>query len=99
MYANHRPIRPQDCYSGAGKESGIEWCFSLTGRGEDVAKFIMIDEFHLTVSAPRGRPNRHYAAMRRAMDRMHFHAELRRAVRAVLRRHSALAGARITISR
>jgi hypothetical protein len=40
---------------------------------------ILIDEFHLTVSAPPGLAGEEYVAMRRALDEERFLAELRRA--------------------
>ena len=41
----------------------------------------MMEEFHLTVFAPRGLPALEYDTMRQTLDDPHFHAELDRAVR------------------
>jgi hypothetical protein len=64
-----------------------------------MSKTILLDEFHLSVRAPRGLPEAEYAAMRRTLDDKRFQADLRRAVRALFRQYPALASARITLTR
>ena len=60
---------------------------------------ILIDEFHIGVQAPHGLPEAEYEGMRRALDGLRFRADLRRAVRKVVRRHSALGKVRLLLSR
>ena len=62
-------------------------------------KFLVVDEFHLTVSAPRTLPDSAVGSIRRTLDGPRFRAALRRAVRGVFRRHPPLAAVRITLSR
>jgi hypothetical protein len=64
-----------------------------------VAKDILIDEFHLTVRAPRGLPDAEYDAMRLALDGKPFRARLRRAVRRVFGMFPALGKVRVKLSR
>jgi hypothetical protein len=64
-----------------------------------VAKTILIDEFHVSIRAPRGLRDAGYAAMRRTLDDRGFQAELRRAVRDVVRRHPPLSKVRLTLTR
>jgi hypothetical protein len=64
-----------------------------------VPSSLLIDEFHVSVRAPRGLPDAVYLAMRHALDEKRFQAELRRSVRAVLHRYPALLRARITVTR
>lgn len=58
---------------------------------------IVMDEFHIAVTAPRRLPEATYRAMRRSLNGRRFRADLRRAVRDVFRRHPALRKARVTI--
>jgi hypothetical protein len=64
-----------------------------------MAKEIVMEEFHLTIYAPSTLAEAAYAAIRRALDRSGFRAELGRAARAVLQRHPPLRQARVTLSR
>jgi hypothetical protein len=64
-----------------------------------VARWIVMEELHLTVHAPRGLPDQEHDAMRQALDDPRFHAQLRRAVRRVARRHPALSKAKVRLSR
>lgn len=64
-----------------------------------MAKAILMDEFHVTVFARQGLPEATYTAIRETLDDARFHADLRRAVRDVFRRHPSLRKVRITISR
>jgi hypothetical protein len=64
-----------------------------------MATNILIDEFHLTIQAPRGLPEAEYQAMRRALDDRRFQTKLRAAVRNVARQHQALRKTRFVLSR
>lgn len=64
-----------------------------------MAELIVIDEFHLTVSAPRGLRESRYAASRRALDGRRFRAALVSAAQRVCRRHAALRHATVSLSR
>lgn len=64
-----------------------------------MAKFILIDEFHLPVSAPRGLPDDAYVAIRHTLDQRRFQRDLRRTVRDVVQRYPALNQVRIAITR
>ncbi len=64
-----------------------------------MARGIVLEEFHLTVYAPRGLPDGEYDAMRQALDDPPLHARLRRAARHVLRRHPALKKVKARLSR
>ena len=44
------------------------------------SKSILIEEFHVSIRAPRGLRDAEYAAMRRTLDDRGFQAELRRAI-------------------
>jgi hypothetical protein len=63
-----------------------------------VAKRILIEEFHLTVRAPRGLSQSEYNAMRQALDDPRLHHELRRAVRDVVRQRPALDKVSVTVT-
>jgi hypothetical protein len=60
---------------------------------------VLIDEYHLTVRAPRGLPEAAYDAMRRVLDDARFQTLLRLAALAVFRQHPALAKARVSLTR
>ncbi len=64
-----------------------------------MARTVLLDEFHLSVLAPRGLPEPAYVAARRALDRKRFQADLCRAVREVARRYPALSRVRFRLSR
>jgi len=64
-----------------------------------MAKAILMEEFHLTVFAPRGLRESTYDAIRRTLDYRRFQADLSRAVRDVVRQHPSLAKVRITVTR
>ncbi len=64
-----------------------------------MAKFILIDEFHLTVYAPRGRPVTEYDAVRRTLDDQGFQAAVRKALRTVVRQFPPLGKVRLTLTR
>jgi hypothetical protein len=61
-------------------------------------KAILIEEFHVTVSARRGLSETDYLAMRRAFASQRFHAELRRAVGAVVCQYPPLARTQVKLS-
>jgi hypothetical protein len=64
-----------------------------------MAKTIIIDEFHVTVLAPRGFTERQYGSMHGALRGPKLLRELVHSVRNVLRRFPALANARVRVSR
>jgi hypothetical protein len=64
-----------------------------------MAKKVMMDQFHLTVYAPSRLAEAEYAAIRRALDRSSFRAELTQALRPVFQRHSPLRSVRIALTR
>lgn len=64
-----------------------------------MAKFILIDEFHLTVYAPRGRTSTEYGAVRQTLDDPGFQATVRQALRMVVRQYPALGNVRLTLTR
>jgi hypothetical protein len=64
-----------------------------------MAKAILMEEFHLTVLAPRGLKDAAYDAIRRTLDGRRFQADLRRAVRAVVGQQSSLAKVRVAVTR
>ncbi len=53
-------------------------------------KAMQMEQYHVTVYAPRGLPEVEYDAMHRTLIDPHFRLELRRAVRRVVRRHPSL---------
>jgi hypothetical protein len=64
-----------------------------------MAKALLLDEFHLSVLAPRGLPEADYQAICRILATARFRAELRRALRAVWRAYPSLGPTRVRISR
>ena len=64
-----------------------------------MAKRVLMDEFHVTVFAPRGLAAGEYDAIRRTLDDVRFQGVLRRAVCRVVRRFPALHKVRVALSR
>jgi len=64
-----------------------------------VARFILLEEFHLTVFVPRRLPEADCDALSRALSRSRLRRQLRRAARRVLRRYPSLRRVRLTLSR
>jgi hypothetical protein len=64
-----------------------------------MAKRLLMEEYHLTVFAPRGLREPQYRAIRRALDSRRFRMDLGLAVRQAFRRYSALQRVRIQLSR
>jgi hypothetical protein len=64
-----------------------------------MAKFIFLDEFHVTVLAPRGFPAAEYNWIRQTLDKVRFRVRLGRAVRTVFRQYPSLAKVKVTITR
>ena len=64
-----------------------------------MARFILLDELHLTVFAPCGLPEADYDAMTRALSGGRLRRRLLRAARRILRRHPALQRVRPTLTR
>jgi hypothetical protein len=61
-------------------------------------KGILIDEFHVTVVAPRGLPDAHYVAMHRTLAGLPFQRALRQAVQTVFRKYASLSKTRVRLS-
>ena len=64
-----------------------------------MVKPVVVEEFHLTVTAPRGLARADYGAIRRALDAPGFRARLLRSARALLGLYPALGRVRVTLSR
>ena len=64
-----------------------------------MAKAIMMEEFHLSVFAPRQLPSSEYDGIHQTITNANFRAKLRRAVRAVFRQYPSLTKVKITITR
>ncbi len=64
-----------------------------------MAKMLLMEEFHVTVFAPRGLPEPKYMAIRQALDGRRFRADLGRAVRQVFRRYPTLRPVQVKLSR
>lgn len=60
---------------------------------------IMIEEYHVTLHAPRRLPDRDYLAMRRVLNSDRFRQALHRAVTRVVRERRPLNWVQITITR
>ncbi|HYT89737.1 MAG TPA: hypothetical protein VEL76_13600 [Gemmataceae bacterium] len=61
-------------------------------------KAIQMEQYHVTVYAPRGLPEEEYDAMHRTLIDPHFRTELRRAVRRVVGRHPSLRKVKVTVT-
>jgi hypothetical protein len=64
-----------------------------------MTRVILMEEFHVTVYAPRGLREAIYDAMHRTLNGARFRAGLRGAVRKVLRKFPALHQAQVKVSR
>ena len=64
-----------------------------------MAKGILMEEWHVSVYAPRGLPAAEYDAMRQVLTDAGFLTALRRAVRRVFRRHPPLDNVRVSLTR
>jgi hypothetical protein len=71
----------------------------ITTRIGATIRSLVIDEIYLTVLIPGDLPEPEAEAIRQALNAKHFLAHLRRAIRDVLRRYSALGKARVMVSR
>jgi hypothetical protein len=63
-----------------------------------MAKRIVMDESHLTVTAPAGLQALEYRTIRRTLTSDRFRRRLRSVVHEILRRHPSPRNARITVS-
>ncbi|HYT87522.1 MAG TPA: hypothetical protein VEL76_02280 [Gemmataceae bacterium] len=61
-------------------------------------KAILMEQYHVTVYAPRGLPEEDYDAMHRTLTDPHFRSSLRRAVRRVIRRHASLRKVKVALT-
>jgi hypothetical protein len=64
-----------------------------------MAKTILMDQFHVSISVPRGLRESSYRTIRHVLDDARFHAALRRSIRSVCIRYPALDRARVILSR
>jgi hypothetical protein len=64
-----------------------------------MAKYILLEELHLTVVAPRGLPPTEYEVIVQTVTSAPFMARLRYAVRRVFRREPLLNQAKVRLSR
>jgi hypothetical protein len=63
-----------------------------------MAKRILIEQFHLTVFAPRKLPGVKYDAMHQTLSRERFRGRLLRAMKRVCRRYRTLSRAKVKVS-
>jgi hypothetical protein len=71
---------------------------SLMLKGANVAKGLLMDEFHITVYALHGLAPPDHDAIRQALDASRFKVALRRAVRTVIRRLLPWDKVRVTVT-
>jgi hypothetical protein len=64
-----------------------------------LAKSILIDEFHLSISVPADLPQHACDAIIRALDSPRLHAVLRQAVREALQHFAALRRVKVRLTR
>ncbi len=64
-----------------------------------MAKMLLMEEFHVSVFAPRGLPEPKYLAIKQALDHRRFRTDLGRAIRQVFRRFSSLRAVQVKLSR
>jgi hypothetical protein len=62
-------------------------------------KTILLEQFHLTVSAPAGLPKKESAAILRTLRGQRFQSRLHNAVRDIFRRHPSLSKVQLTLDR
>ncbi|WP_084760377.1 hypothetical protein [Zavarzinella formosa] len=62
-------------------------------------KFVTIEEYHVTIRVPAGRPDEAADTMQSLLGSRPFMARLRAAVAAVLADHALLAAVRVTVTR
>ena len=63
-----------------------------------MAKRILIEQFHLTVFAPRQLPEDEYEAMHHTLTRQRLRARLQHAMRKVCRRYHTLSKVKVKVS-
>ena len=64
-----------------------------------MARQIVMEEFHLTMLAPRGLPEAEYRSIRRTLDGKRFRVRLASAARRVCRRFAGLRQISVRLSR
>ena len=64
-----------------------------------MAKFILMDEYHITVQVPADLPPAGFVAVRAALDDHRFARRLRHAVRTAFHRQQALTPTRVRVSK
>ena len=64
-----------------------------------MARIILMDQFHLSIYAPRGLSGQEYDSIRHTLDAPLFRVGLRRVVRRFCRREPSLARVRVRLTR
>ena len=64
-----------------------------------MARNLLIDEFHLTLFAPRCLAEEEYEAIYKTLNDLQFLTQLRRMVRNVVRKYPSLCKVRVSITR
>ena len=64
-----------------------------------MVNYILMDEFHVGVFAPRGLSAAEYDAVRKALDGAPFRSRLKRTMRKVVRRYASLNIAQLVVTR
>ena len=64
-----------------------------------MARNLLIDEFHLTLFAPRRLAAEEYEAIYQTLNDAHFLTQLRRTARDVVKRYPSLCEVRVSITR
>jgi hypothetical protein len=64
-----------------------------------MAKRMLIEQFHLSVYAPRNLPEDEYEAMHQTLTRRRFRARLQRTMRKVCQRYRTLNKVKVKVSR
>lgn len=64
-----------------------------------MAKYLLLDEIHVSFLVPQDLSDRACSAIRQVLDGMRLRADLRRCLRTTLRREPALAKVRLRVTR
>ena len=64
-----------------------------------MGKAILMEEYHVSIFAPRGLSLAEYDAIHMILNAATFQLQLRRAIRSVVRRHPELSRVRVRLSR
>jgi hypothetical protein len=64
-----------------------------------MTKWLLMEEFHLTVYVPEGLRQVEFAAIRRKLDSAQFRIQLGKCARKVIRRYRVLSKTRVSLTR